>query len=100
MTHCLSKMNGTLLKIQNHLPQISVQELYSDAILAISVGVFFGARTVDVKYILEILHLGITCKIYIKQVSKKNKITCRCKTCISYMLLITGFNKCRISQLS
>ena len=36
---------------------------------------------------------------YIKPTSKRNNITCECKTCISAMLLQSDLNKWRIPQL-
>ena len=41
------KINGTIVRKQKHLPQISVQELHNDMILPIYEGGFWGSRTVD-----------------------------------------------------
>ena len=55
------KINVTIVNKQNHLLQISVQDLHNDMILPLHQGVFLGARTVEKKYVLEIRYLGSTC---------------------------------------
>ena len=93
------KFNGTLLKKQKHLLQISVRELHSDLILPVSQGRFCGARNSDVRVCIGDMYLRKYMPKYVKQMSNRNNITCGCKTCISAILLSSDLNKWRSTQL-
>ena len=69
-------------------------------VLLSSEGGLTGARTVDGKFCKLDTPLRKYIPKYIKPTSKKYKITCGYKTCISTMLLQSDINNWRISQLS
>ena len=54
------KINGTIVKKQKHLIQISVGELHNDMTLPIFEGVFLVQEHLMDKYVLEIRQLGST----------------------------------------
>ena len=86
-------INGTLVKKQKHLLQISVRELHNDMILPSSEGYFSGARTVDGKICIGDMSLRKYMPKYIKLMSNRKKITRGCETCISSMLIQSDLNK-------
>ena len=92
------RINGTLVKKQRHLPQISVRELHNETILPSPEGYFSGARTIDGKNCIGDTSLRKYMPVYIKPMSNINHITRGCKTCITAMLLQLDINKWRISQ--
>ena len=55
------KINVTIVNKQNHLLQISVQDLHNDMILPLHQGVFWVQEQLKKKYVLEIRYLGSTC---------------------------------------
>ena len=69
-------------------------------ILSISLGVFWGARTVDGNLCIGDTSLRKYMQKYIKPMSNRKKITCGCKTCISAMLPQSYINKWRLSKLA
>ena len=92
------KINGTLVKKQKHIIQVSVQELHNDIILPIYQG-FFCARTGNGKlFIVDASIMKYILK-YIKPMRKRNSITCECNTCINAILLPSYINKWILSQL-
>ena len=91
------KINGTLVKNHNYIPQISVLELHNDMILPIFQGYFLLQYLLMEKYLLETRLLGSTRQNIKKPMSKNNNITCGCKTCISAMLLQSNLSKWRLS---
>ena len=56
------KINGTLIKKQKRLLQMSVREMHNDMILPIYQGGFLVQELFMEKYVLEIRHLGSTCQ--------------------------------------
>ena len=94
------KINGTLLKKQNNLLQISVRELHNDMIFPSSEGVFSGAIPVDGNIYIGDTSVRKYMPKYIKPMSNRNNITCGWETCISAMLLKSDLDKWIISQLS
>ena len=92
------KINGTLVKKQKHLLQVSLRELHNDMILPSSRGGFSGARTIDGNICIGDMSPRKYMPKYIKPMSNRNNITCGCETCISGMLLQQDLNKWRISQ--
>ena len=81
------KINGTLVRKQNHIPQIPVRELHNDMILPSSEGGFSGARTVDGHIFIGDMSLRKCMQKYIKPMSNINNITRGYETCISAMSL-------------
>ena len=67
--------NGTLVKKQKHILQISVQELHHYMILPISQIGFFSARTVHGKICIGDTSLRKYMPQYIQPMNKINKIT-------------------------
>ena len=94
------KINGTMVKKQKHLLQISVRELHNDMILPSSEGGLSGAITVHGNIFIGDTSFRKYMPIYIYPTRKRNNITCGCETCISAMLLQPDLNKWRISKLS
>ena len=54
------KINDNIIRKQNNLLQISVQDLYNDMILPISEGIFWLQEQFTENHVLEIRHLGST----------------------------------------
>ena len=94
------KINDNLVKKQKYRLQILLRELHNDIILPSSGGGFSGARTIDGNVCIGDTSLKKYIPKYIKPMSKRNKIICGYKTCISAMLLQSDLSKWRISQLS
>ena len=94
------KINGSLVKKQSYIIQISVWELHNDMILPLSQGGPFGAINVDNKVCIVDTSLRKYITKLIKPMSNINKITCECKTFISAMLFQSYLNKWRLSQLA
>ena len=92
------KMNGTLVKKQKYVLQISVREIHNDNILPILQGDSFGARIVDNKLFIGYAWLRSYMPKYIKPTSNRNKITCEYKTCLIAMLFQSYLNKGRWSK--
>ena len=55
-------MNGTIVKKQNNLLQISVRELHNYMILPISEGFVLVQEQSRQKYVIKILQLGNICQ--------------------------------------
>ena len=72
----LVKINGTLIKKQEHMLQISVRELYNDLILPIYQGCFFDEK----KYYIKLCILDMPIRKYtlkhIKPMGDRNKTAC------------------------
>ena len=83
-----------------HLLQISLRELHNYMMLSISQGGLFGSRNVDGELCICNMSLREYIPKYIKPICNRNKITCGCETCISYMLLKSDINKCILSRLA
>ena len=94
------KINGNLVKKQKYLPQISVRDLHNDMVLPSSQGDFYGARTIDGNICIGDTSLRNYMPEYIKPMSNRNNVTCRCENCIIAMLLQSDINKWRISKLA
>ena len=92
------KINGTLVKKQKHLLQISVRELHNDIILPSFEAGFPGAITIDGNICIGDMSLRKYMPKSMKQMSDRNKLTHGCKICIRDMLLQSNLNKWRISQ--
>ena len=69
------KINGTPVKKQKHMLQISEQELRNDLIITIYQGWFFGARSVDGKVCIGYMSLSNYIPRCVKPTRKRNKIT-------------------------
>ena len=87
------QFNGTLVKKHNHLPQISVQELYNDLLLSASQCGFSCEINEDGKIYIGYSSLRKYMPRHIKPMSNINNITFGCETCISSMLLQSDFKK-------
>ena len=87
------KINGTLLKKQKNLLQISVRELHNDMIFPSSEGGFSGAIPADGNIYIGDTSLRKYMPKYIKPMSNRKNITCGWETCISAMLLKLDLNK-------
>ena len=94
------KINGTMVRKQNHLPQISVREIQNGMILPSYEGSFSGAIAIDGNICIGDMSLRKYMPKYIEPISNINKITCGCKTCISAMIFQSDLNKYRISKWS
>ena len=87
------KINGTLVKKQKHLIQISVWEIKNDLIIKVSQGGFYGARNEYDKVCIRDTSLRNYMHKKIKPMRNRNNITCGCETCISAMLLKSNLNQ-------
>ena len=87
------KINCTIVKKKKHTLYISVQDLHNDIILPIFPGRFFGARNSDGRLSIVDMCLKNYMPKYIKQMSNRCIITCRCETFISDMVLKSDLNK-------
>ena len=94
------KINGTLVKKQKYLLQISVIELHNEMVLPSYDRDFSGAITVDKNICIGDISLRKYMPQLKKIMSNRNKITYGCETCISAMLLQSVLNKRRISKLA
>ena len=92
------KVNGTIVKKQKRLIQISVRELHNDLILPASQGGFYGARNKYGKVCIWYMSLRNYTPKHIKPTSKINNIKCGWETCISAMLLQYVLNKLGLTQ--
>ena len=79
--------------------QISVYELHNDLILPLSQGEFRVDRNKDGRVCIGDNCLRDYMTKHINPMIKRNKITCVCETCISYMLLQYDFNKWCLTKL-
>ena len=73
--------------------------MHNNIILPLSHDGLHGARDKDIRVSIGYNYLKENITKHIKPISNRNKITCVCETCISFLLLQSNLNKWGFSQL-
>ena len=89
------KINGTIVRKQKHIIQISVRDLQNEIIFPIYQEYCLGKRNDHGKVCIGDAYLKKYRPKNMKPISNINNITCGCKKCISAMLIQSDLNKWR-----